>query len=491
MSPEAVSSAKSGINFKKITPMCLGVVLFIIVYFSPAWPDAIDPMGKHFELTREGKGALAIFLLAGTWWVFEVVPIGVTALLIALMQVVFLIRPAGAAIKDMMAPSVMFIFASIVVGMVFTKTGLTRRLAYKMLVIVGEKTSMIYLGCFVVTAALAHIMAHTAVAATMFPLLLAIYELYDEGDKQTKFGKGLFIGMAYVAGAGSIITLLGAARGAVALGFYQEVTGTAVSFFELTYYMFPVGWIMTLILWGFFMIFLKPEKKVIPGLREKAARLNQQLGGITKKEVMAAVIVFGMIAAMSLRSFVPALQPIDKSGIILISTVLFFVVGILDINDLESIPWNIILLFGGAMSIGFCLWETKAANWLAVNWLIMFQEASWFVFVMGIAFFVLIMTNFIMNVAAIAISLPVALVIAPYLGVAAEVIVYSSLVAAGMPFLLLVGAAPNAIAYESKQFTSGEFFLYGIPASIILMVIIGLVVYFVWPMMGMSVTIAK
>ena len=111
-----------------------------------------------------------------------------------------MIRPANAAIKDLMAPSVMFIFASIVVGMVFTKTGLTRRLAYRMLEIVGERTSMIYLGCFVVTSALTHIMAHTAVAATMFPLLLAIYELYGEGDKQTKFGKGLFIGMAYVAG---------------------------------------------------------------------------------------------------------------------------------------------------------------------------------------------------------------------------------------------------------------------------------------------------
>jgi hypothetical protein len=68
-------------------------------------------------------------------------------------------------------------------------------------------------------------MAHTAVAATIYPLLVAIYALYGEGDKQTKFGKGLFIGMAYVAGAGSIVTLLGAARGAVALGFFKDVAG--------------------------------------------------------------------------------------------------------------------------------------------------------------------------------------------------------------------------------------------------------------------------
>jgi len=131
------------------------------------------------------------------------------------LQVLFLIRSAESAFKDFMTPSVLFIFASLVIGMVFTKTGLTRRLAYKMLMIVGERTSMIYLGCFIVTAALSHIMAHTAVAATIYPLLMTIYALYGEGDKPTKFGKGLFIGMAYVAGAGSIVTLLGAARGAV------------------------------------------------------------------------------------------------------------------------------------------------------------------------------------------------------------------------------------------------------------------------------------
>jgi hypothetical protein len=138
---------------------------------------------------------------------------------------------------------------------------------------------------------------------------------------------------------------------------------------------------------------------------------------------------------------------------------------ILDIHDLELIPWNIILLFAGAMSIGFCLWQTGAAEWLAINWLGFFTNAHWFVFVMGIAFFILVMTNFIMNVAAIAISLPVALVVAPYLGVASEVILFAALTTAGMPFLLLVGAAPNAIAYNSRQFTSGEFFAAGIPCQ--------------------------
>ena len=207
------------IDLKRLSFIFLGIITFLFVYLMDPLPAAVDPKGQHFELTREGKAAIALFLLAGIWWVFEVVPIGVTSLAIGVVQALFLIRPAKIAFKDFMDPSVLFIFGSLIIGMVFTKVGLTKRLAYKMLTIVGERTSMIYLGCFVVTAALTHIMAHTAVAATMFPILMAIYTLYGADDQPTRFGKGLFIGMAFTAGAGSMITLLGAARGAVRSAF--------------------------------------------------------------------------------------------------------------------------------------------------------------------------------------------------------------------------------------------------------------------------------
>ena len=493
---------RTEIDLRRVFFLALGAALFFAVYLSPPWPAAIDPMGDAFELSDQGKAALGLFLLAAVWWVFEVVPIGVTSITIGVLQALFLIRPdlmvagdaapvggAELAFKEFMHPSVWFIFGSIVIGMVFTKTGLTKRLAYKMLVLVGEKTSRIYLGCFVMTAALTLVMAHTAVAATVFPLLVAIYRLYDEGDEPTRFGKGLFIGMAYVAGAGSIITLLGAARGAVALGFYKEITGQDISFFGLTWYMFPVGWTMVFVLWGFFMVFYKPERATIPGLRQRAKDLYTHLGPITAKEIQAAVIVISAVSIMSLRSFIPALKGLDKSGIILLATVLFFVLKILDIGDLEDVPWNIILLFGGAMSLGYCLVLTGAADWLAINTVSGLKTAPALVFILGMAFFVMIMTNLIMNVAAIAICLPVALKVAPYLGVGGEVILFSALVVAGMPFLLLVGAAPNAIAYESRQFTSGEFFKAGIPASLLLMAVVALFVIVIWPIMGMEVSI--
>jgi sodium-dependent dicarboxylate transporter 2/3/5 len=519
---------RRGVDWRRVTFVVLGVVLFFAVYLSPPWPAAIDPQGQVFELSHQAKAALGLFLLAVTWWVAEVVPIGVTSILIAAVQALFLIRPdkyvipadavrnvdgrltvdpaaldqvlrarpdaleviqgTWIAFTDFLAPSVWFIFGSIMFGLCFDRTGLARRVAYRMLALVGEKTSMILLGTFVMTSLLTHIMAHTAVAAAVYPLLTAILGLYvTDTETPTRFGKNLFIGMAYVAGAGSICTLFGAARGAVALGFYREIVGREIDFFELSYYLAPVGWAMTFVLWGYMMLVLKPERSKIPGLTERAKSLYVRLGPMTRNEKLALAIVGATIVLMSVKKFIPVLAPVNKSAIILTACVSLFVFKIMKIKDLESIPWNIILLFGGAMSTGYCLWQTGAAEWMAVQWLGLFENAPWFVFVFGMSIFVLVMTNLIMNVAAIAISMPVGLVLAPYLGVSPEVTVFSALVVAGMPFLMLIGAAPNAIAYESKQFTSAEFFLYGVPASVLLMLVLAVFVHFIWPLMGMPV----
>ena len=493
--PEEIKLApkKVTIDYKRIIFILLGLGIFVLFYLIPGLPDAVDPGGKVFKLPWAGKMALGLFLMAGVWWVFEVMPIGVTAIAIGLFQVLFYIRPAKEALGDFLDPSVWFIFGSVVIGTAFSASGLTKRMAYKMLTVVGERTNLILLGTFLVTAAMTLIMAHTAVAAALFPLLMAINALYSESDQPTKFGKGLFIGMAWAAGAGSIITFLGAARGVAAAGMFKEFTGNDIGFFELIYYMAPIGLLMVFSIWLIIITFFKPERAVIAGLREKARNLTKELGPMNNKEKFVIFMVLGIVALFMAKAFLPikAFTDLDRAGIMLVGTVLFFMTRTLTVQDLETIPWNIILLFGGAMSIGFCLWQTKAAEWMAVHWLSFFLEAPWLVFVLGIAFFVLIMTNFIMNVAAIAIALPVSLVIAKYLGVAPHVILFASLVTAGMPFNLLIGAAPNAIAYESKQFTTGEFFGYGWIPSVILMAVLAVFVYLIWPMMGMPVLAPK
>lgn len=476
-------------NPRRLLPFLLGLLFLGGMTVAPLLPDMVDPGGQIAHLSREGQMALGLFALAGLWWVFEVVPAGITAITIAVVQSLWLIRDPRDAMTDFMDPSVWFIFGSLLIGAAFTSTGLTRRLAFHMLSRLSERTTIIYLGIFTMTATLTLFMAHTAVAAAVFPLLLVVHNLYEPSGKATRFGKGLFIGMAWTAGAGSCITLLGAARGAVAIGFYQKLTGQEIGFFELTRYMFPLGVVMVLLLWGYVSLVFRPERAEIKGLRERASQFLSQLGPMSRREYGTLVVVALVVIVLSLRSFVPALALVDKSAVILCAGLVFFFTSILKLKDLESVSWNIILLFGGAMSLGFCLWQTGAAEWMATGWLTLLHEAPWFVFVMGVVVLVTLMTNFIMNVAAIAITLPVALVMAQHIGVHPQIVVFATLAAAGMPFMFLVGAAPNAIAFESKMFTTREFFLHGIPATGMLLITVALFVWKIWPWMGMPILV--
>jgi sodium-dependent dicarboxylate transporter 2/3/5 len=234
-------------------------------------------------------------------------------------------------------------------------------------------------------------------------------------------------------------------------------------------------------------VLFKPEKTKIHGLRETASDLYKQLGPMTRQEIFVMIVVALALLTLVLQAAIPSLKGLDRSIPMLVAGLVFFITRILTVHDLEKmIPWNIVLLFSGAMSIGFALWKSGAAQWMAVKWLSMLQNAPWLVFVLGIAFLVIVMTNFIMNVAAIAIILPVALVIAQYLGVNPEIILYSATAAAAMPMMLLIGAAPNAMAYESKQFSTGEFFLAGIPGSLMVLAVTVLFIFTYWPLVGLT-----
>ncbi len=464
----------------------LGFAALLLFYFMPSLDPAVDPMGKSFELTQAGKAGLGLFLLAGIWWVFEVVPIGVTSIAIGILQPVFGIRPAKEAFRDFMDPTVMFILGSLLVGLAFTQCGITKRIAYKMLVIVGEDTRKILLGVFVLTALLTHVMAHTAVAGTMFPILMSILALYGaEAGKPSKFGKALFIGMAFAAGAGSICTLMGGARNPAAVGFFKEFTGQDVSFLEFSAALAPFGWATVFMVFFLMITLFKPEKLQVPGLRQRAQNELDKLGPITKQEIFVLSVVTIALCTLIFQKFIPALKGMDRSVPLLAAGLIFFITKVLTVKELEkSIPWNIMLLFSGAMSIGFALWQTGAAEWMAVSWLSLIKDAPWLVFLLGISFLALVLSNFIMNVAAISICLPVALVIAKYLGVNPEIVMYSSVAMSGMPFLLLIGAAPNAIAYESRQFTTGEFFVTGIPASLAILAMVAIFSLTFWPIIG-------
>jgi solute carrier family 13 (sodium-dependent dicarboxylate transporter), member 2/3/5 len=473
-------------DWVRLAAIAAGLAVLALSWLLPHLPDAVDPEGRRFALTREAQTALGLFVFAALWWAFEVVPIGVTGLAVGALQVLLSVRPPQAAMGDFFDPAMWFVLGSLVVGMAFARTGLTQRLAYPLLLAFGERTPLIYLGAFTTTGALSLVMAHTAAAAAVFPLLMAIYPLYDEGRHPTRFGKGLFIGMAMTAGASSIVTLLGSGRAAVGAGFFEQMAGREISFFTFSYYLLPLGAALVLALWVLMLALFPPEKPSIAGLRQRLQAIHRKLGTISARELVTLAIVAAMLVALALGRHGPA-AGLHRSAVVAAAVVALFLTGVLRIDDLETIPWNIVLLFGGATSIGLCLWQTGAARWVAVRGLAFWPGAHWLVFVLGLALVVVLLTNVVVNVAVLALVLPVGLAAAPYLGISPEVVFYATVSAAGLPLFLLIGAAPNAMAYESRQFTSREFLRAGIPATAVVLAVLALFALVVWPAMGMPV----
>ncbi|MFZ2446153.1 MAG: SLC13 family permease [Syntrophobacteraceae bacterium] len=483
----AVSISGHKADWTRLSFAVLGLVCFLALYFLPISDSAVDPKGVSFPLTREGRGAIGLFVLALVWWISEVVPIGITAITVGVLQVLFGIRPAAAAFKDFMDPAILFIFGSIVIGIALTRSGLTKRIIYKILGLAGDRSAPVLLACLAATAALAHLMPHTAVAAIMFPVLLGVTDLYGEGGRPNNFGKSLFIGMACAAGAGSIATMLGSARTPAAMAMFREFAGTDLSFYDVTKYMAPISWLMVLVIWGYLLVALGAERRDIPGLRERSLEMSRRLGPLSRKELATLGCFLPVIAAMLFEPFVPEVRHLDKTALMLVSTVLLFLFRVLAVKDLEEVPWNIILLYSGALSLSFCLWQTGAAQWLGLRLFLLIGHAHAGIFILGAVLAVLAAANFIMNVAVLAAAVPILIVAARYAGVGPEPVFFACLAAAGMPFALLSGAAPNAIAFESRQFSGKEFLRHGIVLSIVLVgVLIGAAAY-IWPWMGMRV----
>ena len=459
------------IDKKRLFHLFFGSGIFLLIYFLDFYPSIITPFGDEILLNRESKAAIGILFLASYWWIAEVMPVGITGIIIGLIQIAFLLRPTRDVFANYMDPSVWFIFASLTIGTAFSKTGLTRRIAYFILSKSGNHVYMIYFICFLMTLLLTLILAHTAVAAALFPLFLTVHSLFSE-KTGTKFGKGLFIGMAFSAGAGSIITLFGSARGAVAIDLLEKFKNVNIDFLTYSQNLIIPGIISLIVIWAIISLLYSPKEKRIIGLENNVKFLLDRTGRMNRNEFLSIFVTLLLVFLLIGKSFLPMISTIHNSAIMLFGAIILYILNILSLDDLESTSWNIILLFGGSISLGAFLWESGAAKWLAYSWISITSINDPDLFVLSTIILTLLLTNLIMNVAAVSLILPIVLSISEYLNIPTNSILFVILSAAGMPFLLLSGAAPNAIAYQSGHFKTKEFLFTGLLVSVFITIII-------------------
>ena len=303
-----------------------------------------------------GYRLLAITAWMAVWWISEVVPIAMTALLPILLfpsTEILTIQDTGANYGH----KYIFLFiGGFILANAIQKWQLHRRIALNIILRLGGSTAKIILGFMLATAFLSMWISNTATTVMMLPIALSVInQLNDHPDTKENenkiFGKALMLGVAYSASAGGIATLIGTPPNLIFAGFIQDQFNIEISFFDWLLIGLPIS--ITLL--GFIWVFLtkyafKLQKTGFPGGKKEIQSLLNQMGPISNEEkkilvVFMLTILCWIFRKYTINIFIPNF---DDSMIAIASALVLFIIPssknnepIIKWKDAVTIPWGI------------------------------------------------------------------------------------------------------------------------------------------------------
>lgn len=453
------------LDIKKIG-FIAGIIAFLIAILAIPADNAI-------------KNAIAVLLLCTIWWTTEATPIYATALLPAILFPLMQVLPLQDALSQYAHRVIFLFFAGFLIARAMIKWGLDRRIALFILA-KGKDSQKLILYFMLATAFLSAFISNTATTAMMLPIGMAVLLHIKIKDKES-YGKVLMLGIAYSATIGGVATLIGTPPNAIFAGFAESLLGEKISFFDWLKIGLPFFAIMMPIVWFFLIGFYKPEK-----VRFKAERFIEEEAkklGKLKKEEMLVLFVFIFVAILWLTrpfwhliGFSNLQNLLDDSIIALIGAVLLFIIPIdfkkwqsaLALEDIQEIPFGILILFGGGLCLGKGLFESGAARWLAEK----VPTGN----VLLLLLLVIIITSFLTEVAsntAIAnMMLPILIAIANNAEINPYYLLIPATLSCSLAFMFPISTPPNAIVFSSGYIKMHDMIKAGVILHVIGLVII-------------------
>jgi sodium-dependent dicarboxylate transporter 2/3/5 len=462
----------------------LGPVLFFLTR------SFFHPQG----LSDAGNAVLASTFWIACWWITEALPIAVTALL----PIVLFPLTGALSISDTTAQfghKYIFLYmGGFIIAIAIEKWGLHRRIALRVIDIIGSNVVNIILGFMVATAFMSMWISNTATAVMMLPIGMAIItQLKDNPatieDENKIFGKALMLSIAYSASIGGMATLIGTPPNLVLAGVVSETYGVEITFAQWISFGLPISIILLLISWKYLTSFAFTFKqKSFPGGRQEIRRLLKGLGKMRREEV-TVLIVFGLTALLwisrsILQTWVPAL---DDTMIAIASGVSLFILPsatpgerIINWDEAVRMPWGIILLFGGGMALAQGFSQTGLANWIGGQ-MTALQGLSIFLIILLLIAAVNFLTEITSNLATTAMLLPILAPMALSIDVHPYILLVSATVAASCAFMLPVATPPNAVVFGSGYLRIPDMVRAGLWMNLISIVLLSIIVYFLLP----------
>lgn len=436
--------------------LVLGPAAFALVLALPV-PPGLAPAAWRVA---------AVGVLMGTWWVSEAVPLAVTALLPVVLFPLLGVREVEEAAGPYADPVVFLFLGGFMLALAMQRWGLHRRIALTIIRAMGTRPAGVVGGFMAATAFISMWVNNTATVLMMLPIGLSVVELVErcEAD-EPRFPPALLLGIVYAAAIGGLGTLIGTPPNALLAGFLSAAYGIEVGFLRwmlvgvpLVAALLPLCWLLLT------RLVLPLGRREIPGGRELIAREIALLGPVSRAEwTVAATFVLTDVLWIVRPWLSPWVPGLSDAGIALGAAVLLFVLPaargsgerVLDWEWAGRLPWDVLLLFGGGLSLADGIAESGLAEWIGevlagLGGLPLVGVA------VAVAVVLVALSEVASNTAAAVTLLPVIASLAVGMGHGPVLLATIATLAASGGFVLPVASPPNAIVYGTGRVTLAQ-----------------------------------
>lgn len=446
-------------SMSKKVGLIVGLAFLLMTILFPA-PENMTASAWH---------TAGIALLLAAWWATEVLPIPVTSLLPVLLFPAFGVMTLEESTAPYAAPTIFLLLGGFIIATGLSRWNLHRRLALNILARVGDSPARLIAGFMGTTALISMWISNTASTIMMIPIAMSLAgEVIKDGvDKKQGFLLCLILGIAYSASIGGLGTIIGTPPNLFVVSYMKQTYGIDISFFDWMLFGIPVVVVMVCCAWWVLTKWVFPLDMCGMHISRHAITSElSKLGALTRPEKRTAVVFLLVAIAWILR--VPIQQHFDillwlnDAMIAVGGAVLMFLIpsghaqekgtALLDWDSASKIPWGVLLLFGGGLSLAAAIKNTGLAVWIGAG-LSGFTDLELIYLLFGLVALVIFLTELTSNTATTATLLPILGALAVTGGVDPMLLFAPTALAASCAFMLPVATAPNAVVYATGSVT--------------------------------------
>ncbi|MFV8833404.1 SLC13 family permease [Aquisalimonas sp. APHAB1-3] len=473
------------------------------LYLGPSVLIAGLLIGPPAGLESSEWAVALVAILMATWWISEALPLAATALVpIVLFPALDVLAPGD--VTRAYGNDLIYLFlGGFLIAVTMQRWNLHRRIALHTINLVGTDPRRMILGFMLATAVLSMWISNTATAMMMLPIAMAVLQQSrEDADRAGEtlsggFGVALMLGIAYSASIGGVATLIGTPPNAVLAGMANELYGIEISFAAWMAFGLPLSVIMLVIAWGY-LAFGRHGRDLasLPGGRGLVRRELQEIGSIGVAERRVLIVFVTVALAWVFRGFLPegALNQVNDSSIAIAGALVLFLLSagdgsgerLLNWKTAVTIPWDIVLLFGGGFALAAGFTESGLSQTMATG-LEGLAGVPVLLMIAACVALVVFLTEVTSNTATATLFVPLMGALAVAIGFHPLALMAAVAVAASCAFMLPVATPPNAVVFGSRAVTVPQMARAGLLLNVVTIVLTTAFIYWVLPIvMGIS-----